>query len=56
MDNIEIDNSPQAKFVKNLLRKDHPDYSEAQIEQLWNEKLRKLKETEGEDACLACGS
>jgi hypothetical protein len=56
MNHIETDNSPQAKFVKNLLRKDHPELNEEQIESLWQQRLKSLKEAEGDDACLACGS
>jgi hypothetical protein len=51
---IEIDNSPQAKFVKNLIRKDHPELTEEQVEKLWQERRDKAKEDDID--CLACGS
>jgi hypothetical protein len=51
---IEIDNSPQARFAKNIIKKDFPDLTEEQVEQLWQERLKKMKEQD--DGCAACGS
>ena len=47
MNTIETDNSPQARFVKNLLRKDHPELNDEQIELLWQRRLKNMQEAEG---------
>lgn len=54
--NSEFDDSPQALFVKNILRKENPEKSETEIEAMWQEKVRRVSEQEGGDDCLACGS
>lgn len=51
---LTIDNSPQAKFVKNLLKKDHPELNEQEIEKLWQDRLKAVENDS--DGCVACGS
>jgi hypothetical protein len=54
--NKEYDNSPQARFVKEALRKENPELSEEQLEQIWQKKLESVQRELGEGNCLACGS
>jgi hypothetical protein len=49
----EILKTPQAKFLINVLKRDHPEFSELQLQELVIEKLR--PDTD-EDYCSACGS
>jgi hypothetical protein len=54
-----IDNSAQARFVKNIMKKDHPELSEEEIERMWIERSRRGNDPSrdpDDDVCLACGS
>jgi hypothetical protein len=51
---LEILSSPQAKFLKNVYQKDHPELSDAEVDKLVVEKLR--PEDGDEHFCAACGS
>ena len=50
MDNFEIEYPSQASFVRDLIRKDFPEFAEELIEQMWIEIKNKLRETDDEDA------
>jgi hypothetical protein len=53
----KFDDSPQARFVKNQLRKEFPDKTDEEIEAMWQERLRRVIEQEGgQDDCYVCGS
>jgi hypothetical protein len=53
--NQEFDNSPQAKFVKEVLKKEKPELSETELEQIWLERLHAVQRELGEGTCSACG-
>lgn len=56
MDNSEILNTPQAKFVMNLIRKDNPQFTEEEVKAEYLKRLGGISNPDGGEVCLACGS